>query len=52
MKILVLTFEDDEENIVNRILSCIGNRTEILEYEDKGILQFEGLCIDKYAYSA
>lgn len=48
MKILVLTFEDDEENIVNRILSCIGNRTEILEYEDRGILQFEGLCIDKY----
>ena len=48
MKILVLTFEDDEENIVNRILSCIGNRTEILEYEYRGILQFEGLCIDKY----
>nr|WP_180214811.1 MULTISPECIES: winged helix-turn-helix domain-containing protein [Clostridia] len=29
-------------------MSCIGNRTEILEYEDRGILQFEGLCIDKY----
>ena len=33
---------------LTRILSCIGNRTEILEYEDRGILQFEGLCIDKY----
>ena len=45
---LILSFEDHEEHIINRILSCIGNRTEILEYEDKGILQFEGLCIDKY----
>ena len=34
-----------EEDILTRILSCIGNRTEILEYEDRGILQFEGLCI-------
>ena len=45
---LILSFEDHEEHIINRILSCIGNRTEILEYEDRGILQFEGLCIDKY----
>lgn len=44
---LILSFEDHEEHIINRILSCIGNRTEILEYEDRGILQFEGLCIDK-----
>lgn len=48
MKVLLLTFEENEEDILNRILSCIGNRTEILEYEDRGILQFEGLCIDKY----
>ena len=48
MKVLLLTFEENEEDILTRILSCIGNRTEILEYEDKGILQFEGLCIDKY----
>lgn len=48
MKVLLLTFEENEEDILTRILSCIGNRTEILEYEDRGILQFEGLCIDKY----
>lgn len=48
MKVLLLTFEENEEDILIRILSCIGNRTEILEYEDRGILQFEGLCIDKY----
>ena len=47
MKVLLLTFEENEEDILTRILSCIGNRTEILEYEDRGILQFEGLCIDK-----
>ena len=48
MKVLLLTFEENEEDILTHILSCIGNRTEILEYEDRGILQFEGLCIDKY----
>ena len=48
MKVLLLTFEENEADILTRILSCIGNRTEILEYEDRGILQFEGLCIDKY----
>ena len=48
MKVLLLTFEENEEDILTRILSCIGHRTEILEYEDRGILQFEGLCIDKY----
>lgn len=48
MKVLLLTFEENEEDILTRILSCIGNRTEILEYEDRGILQCEGLCIDKY----
>ena len=48
MKVLLLTFEENEEDILTRILSCIGNRTEILVYEDRGILLFEGLCIDKY----
>lgn len=48
MKVLLLTFEENEEDTLTRILSFIGNRTEILEYEDRGILQFEGLCIDKY----
>ena len=41
MKVLLLTFEENEEDILTRILSCIGNRTEILEYEDRGILQFD-----------
>lgn len=48
MKVLLLTFEENEEDTLTRILSCIGNRTEILEYEDRGILRFEGLCIDEY----
>jgi len=48
VKVLLLTFEENEEDTLTCILSCIGNRTEILEYEDRGILQFEGLCIDKY----
>ncbi len=51
MKVLLLTFEENEEDTLTRILSCIGNRTEILEYEDKGILQFEELCIDKYKWN-
>lgn len=29
MKVLLLTFEENEEDILTRILSCIGNRTEI-----------------------
>ena len=32
MKVLLLTFEENEEDTLTRILSCIGNRTEILEY--------------------
>ena len=48
MKVLLLTFEENEEDTLTCILSCIGNRTEILEYEDKGILQIEVLCFDKY----
>ena len=40
--------EDNEEDILTLILSCIGTRTDILEYEDRCILQFEGLGIDKY----
>ena len=38
MKVLLLTFEENEEDILTRILSCIGNRTEILEYEDYNIV--------------
>ena len=48
MKVLLLTFEENEEDILTRILSCIGNRTEILEYVYIGLLKFEGLCIVKF----
>ena len=46
MKVLLLTFEENEEDTLTRILSCIGNRTEILEYEDKGqaLQQAEQRC--------
>ena len=29
MKVLLLTFEENEEDTLTCILSCIGNRTEI-----------------------
>ena len=49
-KILILSFEDGEEHIINRILSCINEKTEVLK---QGVAQnkelnFEGLHIDKH----
>ena len=45
-----LSFEDDEEHIINRILSCINEKTEIMKQGVAQIkeLNFEGLHIDKH----
>ena len=39
MKVLLLTFEENEEDILTRILSCIGNRTDILESDRRSAIQ-------------
>ena len=49
-KILILSFEDGEEHIFNRLLSYANEEIEVLNHDafctEK--LHFEGLCIDKY----
>lgn len=47
---MILAFEENEENILNRILSCISKETDVLKHEviHKGELSFKGLYIDKY----
>ena len=49
-KILILSFEDGEEHIFNRLLSYANEEIEFLKHDDfcKEKLHFEGLCIDKY----
>ena len=49
-KILILSFEDGEEHIFNRLLSYANEEIEVLKHDDfcKDKLHFEGLCIDKY----
>ena len=48
-KILILSFEDGEEHIINRIISCVSEDIEVLKHKavHKGELCFEGLYIDK-----
>ena len=48
-KVLILLFRDDEEYIINRILSCMNRETGILHQGDvpNGQLYFEGLYIDE-----
>ena len=48
-KVLILSFRDDEEYIINHILSCMNRETEILYQGDvqNGQLYFEGLYIDE-----
>lgn len=48
-KILILSFEDGEEHIINRIISCVSEDIEVLKHKavHKGKLCFEGLYIDK-----
>ena len=49
-KILILSFEDGEEHIFNRLLSYANEEIEVLKNDTfcKEKLHFEGLCIDKY----
>lgn len=48
-KVLILSFKDDEEHIINRILSCMNKEVEILHQGDsqRGQLYFDGLCVDE-----
>lgn len=45
----ILSFEDGEEHIINRIISCVSEDIEVLKHKavHKGELCFEGLYIDK-----
>ena len=47
---MILAFEENEENILNRILSCISKETDVLKHEviQKRELSFKGLYIDQY----
>ena len=47
-KMLVLTFEDNEDDMMNRILSLINTREEIIQMSglNNHLLNFKGLMID------
>ena len=49
-KLLILSFEDNEEHIINRILSCLNEETEVLQHQiaDEETLKFDGLYIDEH----
>ena len=51
-KILILSFEDGEEHIFNRLLSYVNEEIEVLKHDDfcKEKLRFEGLCVDKFKW--
>lgn len=48
-KVLILSFKDGEEHIINHILSCMNREVEVLHQGDvpNGQLHFEGLYIDE-----
>ena len=48
-KMLVLTFEDNEDAMMNRILSLINTREEIIQMSglNNHLLNFKGLMIDE-----
>ena len=48
-KVLILSFKDNEEHIINRILSCMNKEIEILHHGNvqSGQLYFDGLCVDE-----
>ena len=50
-KLLILSFEDNEEHIINRILSCLNEETEVLQHQiaDEETLKFDGLYIDEHS---
>lgn len=47
---LILSFKDNEEHIINNILSCLNEETEVLRQRiiDERKLIFEGLRIDEH----
>ena len=49
-KMLVLTFEDNEDAMMNRILSLINTREEIIQMSGlkNHLLNFKGLMIDEF----
>ena len=48
-KMLVLTFEDNEDDMMSRILSLINTREEIIQMSglNNHLLNFKGLMIDE-----
>ena len=48
-KMLVLTFEDNEDDMMNRILSLINTREEVIQMSGMNnyLLSFKGLMIDE-----
>ena len=48
-KMLVLTFEDNEDDMMNRILSLINTKEEVIQMSDLNnhLLNFKGLMIDE-----
>ena len=49
-KMLVLTFQDNEDDMMNRILSLINTREEITQMSglNNHLLNFKGLMIDEF----
>lgn len=49
-KLLILSLEDNEEHIINNILSCLNEETEVLRQQivNKRKLIFDGLRIDEH----
>ena len=49
-KMLILTFEDNEDDMMNRILSLINTREEIIQMSgmNEHLLNFKGLMIDEF----
>ena len=48
-KMLVLTFEDNEDDMMKRILSLINTREEVIQMSgmNEHLLNFKGLMIDE-----
>ena len=48
-KMLVLTFEDNEDDMMNRILSLINTKEEVIQMSgmNEHLLNFKGLMIDE-----
>lgn len=49
-KMLVLTFEDNEDDMMNRILSLINTREEIIQMSGLNNHLLKGLMIDEFKW--